>query len=572
MKNLQLKEIAGIAAPLVLICLVVGALLGLVNGVTAPEIAKRQSAAADSSRLLLFPDADSFEAMEVAEDSGMDNAFAVIRDGQTVGYVGQATVSGSQGMIDVITGIDENGLVVGVVVGSSTFSETSGLGSKAQEPAFTDQFPGLTLPLALGEDVDAISGATITSTAVVNAVNFICSYLQDPSAAPAPSASAASAAVRKTRVVKTGTAVQVISADAWAEQYPEIYASYLANSENTEDADYVADYPMLSTVYEGMAFNTYYSGARGHVYTVEDVTSTGRPHKLANCFSCKTPDFTAQVNENGDAAYRMAFEDMLAQVNEGISCYNCHANTPGELVVTHTYLSDAMGGDLYEVDAADLACAQCHVEYYFNPATKATSLPYTDLTTMTPDAILEYYNTTLVDGQPFADYTNPRTGVRQIKVQHPEFETYMGEGSVHKDTFTCADCHMGTAAAEDGTSYVSHQWTSPLENQELIDSTCSACHSDLKKQITELQTAIERRTYAVGYELETLTDRLAEAVESGSYTEAKLNEIRELNRSAQFYWDFVFVENSEGAHNSALATACLDKAESYFNQAMALLH
>ncbi|WP_300820901.1 ammonia-forming cytochrome c nitrite reductase subunit c552 [uncultured Oscillibacter sp.] len=557
---------------LALTCVVVGGALGAVNYVTDPIISARKLAAADSSRLLLFPDADKFEPMEVIEGSGMDNAYTALKGGETIGHVGQATVSGSQGMIDVISGIDSGGKVVGVIVGSSTFSETNGIGSKTKEPDFTDQFIGLELPAKPGQNVDTITGATISSTAVINATNLIGTYLQDPSAAPSGAVTVSAAPPRAAQVVKTGTAVKVTTAAEWAQQYPDIYASYLANSENDSVHDYVADYPMLSKVYEGMAFNKYYSSARGHVYTIEDVTETGRPHALANCFSCKTPDFTAKVNELGDAAYRISFEDMQAQVNEPISCYNCHANTPGELVVTHTYLSDAMGRDLMKVDAENLSCGQCHVEYYFNPATKATSLPYTSLETMAPDAILSYYNDTSVEGQPFADYTNPRTGVRQIKVQHPEFETFMGPGSQHAGDYTCADCHMGQAVNAQGETYVSHTWTSPLDNQALIDSTCSACHADLRKETEELQEAMERRTYAVGYELERLTDTLAEAVESGAYTEAQLDEIRELARSAQFYWDFVFVENSEGAHNSKLNNECLDKAEDYFNQAMVLLH
>lgn len=560
------------ALTLAVICVVVGGLLGIVNYVTKPIIDEKKLAAADSSRLLLFPDADRFEPMELAEGSGMDNAYTVLKGGEVIGYVGQATVSGSQGLVDVISGIGPDGRCAGVIVGATTFSETANLGSKAREPAFTDQFIGLELPAKKGQNVDAISGATITSTAVINATNFITTYLQDPSAASGGMPAAAETPPRAAQVVKTGTAVTVITAEQWAEQYPDIYASYLANAENRRVHDYVRDYPMLSTVYEGMAFSKYYSSARGHVYTIDDVTSTGRPHALANCFSCKTPDFTARVNELGDAAYRMSFEDMQAQVNEPISCYNCHANTPGELVVTHTYVSDAMGRDLMQVDAENLSCAQCHVEYYFNPATKATSLPYTSLETMTPDAILAYYNNTSVEGEPFADYTNPRTGVRQIKVQHPDYETFMGEGSRHAGDYTCADCHMGQAVNAQGETYVSHTWTSPLENQSLIDNTCSACHADLREETAAVQEAVERRTYAVGYELELLTEALAEAVEGGKYSEAKLDEVRELARSAQFYWDFVFVENSEGAHNSKLAHDCLDKAEDYFNQAMALLH
>ena len=189
---------------------------------------------------------------------------------------------------------------------------------------------------------------------------------------------------------------------------------------------------------------------------------------------------------------------------------------------------------------------------------------------MTPDAILDYYNRTIVDGQPFADYTNPRTGVRQIKVQHPEFETYMGAGSVHKDTFTCADCHMGQASTADGTTYISHTWISPLENKTLMENTCAQCHTDLTGQVRAIQQETERRTYAVGYLLEGLTEKLALAVESGEYTEEELNGIRAVARDAQFYWDFVFVENSEGAHNSALDSDCLDKAEALANQAMGM--
>jgi nitrite reductase (cytochrome c-552) len=257
-------------------------------------------------------------------------------------------------------------------------------------------------------------------------------------------------------------------------------------------------------------------------------------------------------------------------VNESISCYNCHANTGDELVITHTYLADAMGDDLQSVDPATLSCGQCHVEYYFDPATKATTLPYQGLDTMTPDAILNYYNRTIVDGKPFADYTNPRSGVRQIKVQHPEFETYMGAGSVHAGTFTCADCHMGKATAENGVTYTSHTWTSPLENKDLLESSCAQCHTDLTGQVRAIQEETERRTYAIGYLLEGLTEKLVLAAESVEYTEEELNAIRAVARDAQFYWDFVFVENSEGAHNSQLTKECLDKAEALANEAMGM--
>ena len=358
----------------------------------------------------------------------------------------------------------------------------------------------------------------------------------------------------------TGAGVTVIKAADWAATYPEIYASYEKNAENSEVFDHVEEYPMIATVYEGMAFNKFYNSARGHYYTVQDVTNTGRPHALANCFTCKTPDFTAKVNNEGVSAYTIAFEDMLAQVNESVSCYNCHANTGNELVVTHTYLADAMGADFEKLNPETASCAQCHVEYYFAPETKAVTLPYENLETMHPDAILAKF-----EEMQFADYTNPRTGVKQIKVQHPEFETYMGKGSVHAAQFSCADCHM---AKEDG--YTSHYWVSPLAS-DAIKASCAACHPDLEGFVKGIQAKAEERTIAIGTKLEDLTNKLADAVASGSYTEEELEAIRSLNRKGQFYWDFVFVENSEGAHNSRLTTECLDKAEALIDEALTLI-
>jgi len=375
-------------------------------------------------------------------------------------------------------------------------------------------------------------------------------------------------------LVATGSGVTVLSASSWEEQYPEIYASYMRNGENTEVVDYVEAYPMIATLFANYGFSHSYGSARGHAYVIDDVTGTGRPHAMANCFTCKTPDFTAKVVEMGDAAYSIPFEDMLQEVNEPLGCYNCHANTGKDLVVTHTYLTKALGDDIAMVDAKDLACGQCHVDYYFAPETKATTLPYDSLEAMHPDKILDYYNNLMVDGEVFADYVNPN-GVRQIMVNHPEFETFTAEGSVHRNTFTCADCHMGKATAADGTTYSNHYLSSPLENEELMANTCSLCHGSAAPELTELvhsiQEKAEARTYEVGYELEELLNAITEAVDGGEYTDEQLDAIRMSYRNAQFYWNFVFVENSEGAHNSKLTYECLDKSEALAAETWALL-
>lgn len=367
------------------------------------------------------------------------------------------------------------------------------------------------------------------------------------------------------KVAQTGTGITMIPSAQWQEAYPEVYASYMANEENSEIVDYVAQYPSIAVIYEGMAFNQYYGSARGHYYTVADLTETGRPHKLANCFTCKTADFTFMANQQGDSAYSVPFEDALTNVNESLGCYTCHENNPEDgITVTHMYLCDAMGEDFASVKPATLSCAQCHVEYYFDPETKATKLPYTSLASMNPDDMYALY-----DGMGFTDYTNPRTGVKQLKAQHSEFETYMGAGSVHASTFSCADCHMAKTTAEDGTAYTSHKWVSPLAD-ETIAANCAACHEDLTAFVHGIQAHAEERTIAIAAKLENLTNQLAAAVESGAYTEEELDAIRALNRKGQWYWDFVFVENSEGAHNSKLTEECLDKAEALIDEALGM--
>ncbi len=353
-------------------------------------------------------------------------------------------------------------------------------------------------------------------------------------------------------------------AETWKDAYPEIYLSYLENNKNADITDYLAQHPELATLYEGNAFTFSYGSPRGHTYSLQDLLDTGRPHPYANCLTCKTPDFTSLVNSQGIGAYRMYFTGALEMVGQPISCVSCHGEVPGTFPAVHGYLTDAIGENS-GIKPQTLSCAQCHVEYYFPKDTQATTLPYESLDGMSPDAILAYYNRI-----GFTDFVNPRTGASMIKVQHPEFETYTGKGSVHGAAFSCAVCHMGTAESDTGVSYPSHNWVSPLENAPVADS-CAQCHADLEGKVEGIQQATEARTAEVAAILVALTNRLAQAVASGQADTDTVATARSLLRDAQFYWDFVFVENAEGAHNSALAADCLGKAQALAGQGIALL-
>ena len=366
----------------------------------------------------------------------------------------------------------------------------------------------------------------------------------------------------------------VVSAEEWSAYYSDIYASYMKNAENKGHGSgrisYVETDPDIKVLYDGMGFSFDYTEAIGHNYTLQDISETTRPHKLANCLTCKTPDMTAMVNAMGTQVYATDFNEVFGKVSEPISCYNCHANTPGTVVITHDYMANAMGDEVEagKVPASSVSCAQCHIEYYFDPETKATLTPYSTLEEISPEAIYAYYK----ELNNFTDYTNKNTGVGMIKVQHPEFETYYGKGSQHAGMYTCADCHMGVAYNDKtGDPYANHYLVSPLDNTDLIVNTCSVCHSDLKGMVKEIQEKVTGREKEISALLVQVNEKLAKAVEAGTLSEEKLAEIKELDREAQFYWDFIYVENAEGAHNSKLSNACLDKAEELAKKALELL-
>jgi electron transport complex protein RnfG len=162
---------------LFLVSLVAALALAGTNELTKDAIAQRALEAADAARKAVLNNADTFEQLQVPEAIGVDNGYRGLKDGKAVGYVAQSTVQGYAGEIEVVVGMDLNGTLTGISVGGPSFSETAGLGDRAKLPAFTDQFKGLVLPAALADNVDAISGATITSNAVVLGVNQAGTYM-----------------------------------------------------------------------------------------------------------------------------------------------------------------------------------------------------------------------------------------------------------------------------------------------------------------------------------------------------------------------------------------------------------
>lgn len=147
--------------------------LATTNLVTEGPIAQRNLGEAQAALEEMFPetDAQGFESIATEESGGLQFAYRVMKDGQVIGYAFKETAQGYAGPVEVLAGMNADKSLRGITVGGSGFQETEGLGSKAKDPTFTDQFKGKTLPLSLGEDIDGIAGATITSRAVVEGLN-----------------------------------------------------------------------------------------------------------------------------------------------------------------------------------------------------------------------------------------------------------------------------------------------------------------------------------------------------------------------------------------------------------------
>lgn len=364
----------------------------------------------------------------------------------------------------------------------------------------------------------------------------------------------------------------IISASEWEDDHPEIYASYQENSEMEETAyggsvpiDYLEKYPYLKVLYEGNGFSIDYQRARGHVYAMEDILNIERPKPGASCLSCKTSGFLELLDEHGIDANAMDFEEVDKSTMETISCYDCHRNEPGVVNITREHLNKALEGIDGEFEDGDLVCAQCHVEYHLDPETKEVVMP--SVSGLDPQSMMAFY-----DEAGYSDWVHPVSGTELLKVQHPEWETF--QGSIHNSMgVTCVTCHMPEMEGEGEETLKSHHWTSPLKDG--IEASCLGCHQDdtvesLKERVENLQGEVEEKTNETALLIVDLIEELKNA-ESNGVSDENIAEARKLHRAAQWYWDFVFVENSEGFHNNALSHRLLDDARSLTEEALALL-
>ena len=182
------------------ITVVSGLLLGIVYNVTKEPIAQAQENTKQEAYRAVLSDASSFESVDFDSDSALsllsENGYTSDEiseavegtddSGEVIGYV--ISVQSSEaydGTLELSVGIATDGTVKGVEM--LDISETAGLGMKADEAEFKDQFKDKNVDkftyTKTGEEgdnmIDAISGATITTNAVTNAVDSALVYFQN---------------------------------------------------------------------------------------------------------------------------------------------------------------------------------------------------------------------------------------------------------------------------------------------------------------------------------------------------------------------------------------------------------
>ena len=182
------KFILKVAGTLTVISLVVAALLGLVNNVTADKIAEIDAENTRIAMSAVVAEGSEFtDKLEISQDvidaaaaqgGKVTELYGVKTGGADNGYVMKVSASGSQGTIVMMIGVDANKAITGISVVSH--SETSGIGTKVvgDEPnsdgvPVLDQFVGMSGAgsLVVGKTVTPISGATVSTKGITMGAN-----------------------------------------------------------------------------------------------------------------------------------------------------------------------------------------------------------------------------------------------------------------------------------------------------------------------------------------------------------------------------------------------------------------
>lgn len=176
-----MRDTLKLALRLMLFTLLSGLMLAVVNELTKGPIAAQNEDKANTALNEVFSAANQFEAYagaDLAAYPDLDAVYLAKADDQLLGYAFQMSPTGYASDIVFTLGIHIDGSISAMYVNSQ--QETAGLGSRVADEAFLSQFPGVAAdPDAIDGRVDAITGATISSKAVLGAIKTATTFSRD---------------------------------------------------------------------------------------------------------------------------------------------------------------------------------------------------------------------------------------------------------------------------------------------------------------------------------------------------------------------------------------------------------
>ena len=199
---------------------------------------------------------------------------------------------------------------------------------------------------------------------------------------------------------------------------------------------------------------------------------------------------------------------------------------------------------------------------------------------MSPEDMYQYYTShgaKGADGKPgqFVDWVHAASKVPMIKMQHPEYETWI-DGPHGAAGVSCADCHMQYQRV-DGKKMSSHWMTSPLKDKEM--RACRQCHADKSPEfLRERVLYTQKKTFDQLLKAQDMSVKAHEAVRLANAWQGDrspeydklMAEARQMVRKGQLFWDYVSAENSVGFHNPAKALDTLMSSAEFSQKAVDL--
>lgn len=162
-----MRDIIKLSLTLAMVGIISASLLTVAHNVTDPIITERRAADYRAALDDFFPGFDHFETEELEEGQ-----FDLIYDGggDLMGIMATAAALGYDGDINYNLAFNSAGEIVGIRIISHT--ETPGIGDVIERDSFKEQFEGKSYedPITAGDDVDIISGATVSAAAMINSI------------------------------------------------------------------------------------------------------------------------------------------------------------------------------------------------------------------------------------------------------------------------------------------------------------------------------------------------------------------------------------------------------------------